>query len=244
MIETAYVRFADNNLPENYNLYASTLGFTKLGIEVVPFYTTEEIVGLKFDETTVLHGFLNDTWKALEQYGIEKPTLPDYPEALSSFYHRKISESTLGEVMEKGEPVFIKPLDHKLFTGFVWSPATAIKAAHISKQEPVFTSEVLDFVSEYRCFILDGEILGVKHYYGDWSVAPDSKVVNACVLSMRYDRGYRTAYSIDFGITADGVTAVVECNDATSLGSYGLHPVYYARMIVARWLEIILKPRY
>lgn len=47
------------------------------------------------------------------------------------------------------------------------------------------------------------------------------------------------AYGIDFGVLADGDTALIELNDGFSLGSYGLDPAVYADLILARWTELM-----
>ena len=46
-------------------------------------------------------------------------------------------------------------------------------------------------------------------------------------------------YALDFGVLADGRTALVEWNDGFSLGSYGLEGGLYTELILARWCELI-----
>ena len=46
------------------------------------------------------------------------------------------------------------------------------------------------------------------------------------------------SYSLDFGVTDDGKTLLVEANDSHSLGNYGLHPFQYARIIASRWAQM------
>jgi len=50
------------------------------------------------------------------------------------------------------------------------------------------------------------------------------------------------AYSIDLGVVNGYPTPIdtlVEVNDGTSLGNYGLDSIYYGEMLVARWFEIV-----
>lgn len=47
-----------------------------------------------------------------------------------------------------------------------------------------------------------------------------------------------SAYSIDIGLTAENETIIVEVNDGYSLGSYGLDPLLYAKLLSARWAEL------
>jgi hypothetical protein len=43
---------------------------------------------------------------------------------------------------------------------------------------------------------------------------------------------------MDWGVTRDERTLLVEVNDAYSLGSYGLDPLVYAPMLADRWFEM------
>ena len=52
-------------------------------------------------------------------------------------------------------------------------------------------------------------------------------------------RNAKAAYGIDFGVLAQGDTALIELNDGFSLGSYGLDQSVYADLIVARWTELM-----
>ena len=56
------------------------------------------------------------------------------------------------------------------------------------------------------------QIIGVGHYNGDPFVHPDPAVVLAAVNDYRAEAP--VAYGIDFGVTADGRTLLVEVNDA------------------------------
>lgn len=45
--------------------------------------------------------------------------------------------------------------------------------------------------------------------------------------------------SLDFGVTNDGRTLLIEMNDGMALGSYGLSDIAYALLLIARWCELI-----
>ena len=51
------------------------------------------------------------------------------------------------------------------------------------------------------------------------------------------------AYGIDIGIDNANNSFVVEVNDATSLGNYGLDSIRYSEMLIARWFELVTAPR-
>jgi len=237
-IHTAYCRY-DGPLPCSINGAAAIQGFNELGIKVVPFYGFGDIEeSVDCGPEALVYGYIGDVHSALKKIGLPMPKPLDYPEELRAFLGRDFREGFLGEIRDTPVPkgVFVKPQEHKVFTGFVYyGNRDRLRIATYPDETPVYYSDVVDFISEYRCFVLDGDLLDVRIYKGDWSVAPNRKVVEAAVRS--YKSGPR-AYAIDFGITSDGKTLLVEANDGFALGSYGLHYVTYARMIEARWEEL------
>ncbi len=54
---------------------------------------------------------------------------------------------------------------------------------------------------------------------------------------MREYRDAPAGYGIDFGVTADRQTLLVEVNDGYALGCYGLQHDLYAQLLSARWSE-------
>ena len=97
-------------------------------------------------------------------------------------------------------------------------------------------SEVVDFVSEYRGYVIKHELKGLKHYNGDFRFFPDVKTIEKAVED--YKSG-PAGYSIDFGVTSDGRTLLIECNDGWSLGNYGLDHSMYTNLLTSRWLELM-----
>ncbi len=80
-----------------------------------------------------------------------------------------------------------------------------------------------------------GEILGVKSYRGDWRVHFDPQVIENAIAA------YHSApagYAADFGVTDKGETLLIGVNDGYSIGSYGLFPADYARLLASRWAQI------
>lgn len=239
MINLAYIRYRGPH-PESINTATAEFGFNELGIETSSFQGFGDITSdVKCGPRALVNGFIGDVHNAMDKMGLPRPPSIDYPPELAGFYCRKIWSGTLDDIQDRGlhPGVFVKPQEQKLFTGFVWQGTRAhrLHLAPYDKTTPVYFSQPCEFVSEYRCFILDGEIVGLKHYKGDWSQAPNRRVVEEAVSQYH---PYR-AYLIDFGVMADGLgTAVVEVNDAFAFGCYGLNPVVYARMLEARWEEL------
>jgi len=108
-----------------------------------------------------------------------------------------------------------------------------LKVAVYPHETPCLVSEVVDFVSEWRCFVKHDQLVGVKHYRGDWDKAPDRKVLDKAV---KLGKGKMPrAHALDLGVTEDGQTLLVEANEGYALGSYGLASLVYARFLEARW---------
>ena len=110
--------------------------------------------------------------------------------------------------------------------------ATLVSLPHVTL---VIVWEYVLFDSEWRVFVVNGEILGLSHYQGDCFVFPDSETIRS---SVRQFRSAPAGYGIDFGVLSDGRTVLVEANDGYSLGSYSLNSVDYTRLLEARWVEL------
>jgi ATP-grasp domain, R2K clade family 2 len=225
----------------NNNVFAAWEGFWLLGCECIPF-TWKQFDNLPITKESIVVGWIRTVRKAFSVLEVCDPPEVSIPPSLAEYAGRRTWESTLGEIrkMDEGEArFFIKPLEgHKLFTGHIRTGAMAdlIATAMCSDETKILCSEVVNFVSEYRGFVLDKKLIGLKHYSGDFRKMIDTSVVEEAIT--KYKDAPR-AHSIDFGLTDDGRTLLVEVNDAFSLGCYGLDRVWYARMIEARWDEIV-----
>jgi hypothetical protein len=183
--------------------------------------------------------------EALRQLEIPLPEPDDYPDCLAAYLHRRIWTDTVRGVIERvyadGEPFFAKPRGRlKRFTGHVFaSPSDLAYLEGASRKTPVLCSSVVEWVSERRVFVLQGEIVGIRLYAGDTAVAPDEKVVAEAVSLWEASGRAHAAYAIDFGVLKSGVTALVELNDGFSIGSYGLDRAVYADFTLARWQELL-----
>ncbi len=225
-----------NGVPMNTNYYTAWLGFKEMGVDVVPYSEPKFVNEIERDDIVV--GGMGMCHKALEKFEVELPHI-NYPGSLSSFLGRRIWFSTINEVNNDVEswPLFVKPVEDKRFTGVaVRRTADLVGCGTSGENAAVICSEIVDFVAEWRCYVRYGEILGVKLYRGDWGASLDSNVVKAAVAAYQ---DAPTGYGIDFGLTADGRTLLVEVNDGYSLGNYGLQHNLYAQLLSARWSELM-----
>lgn len=87
-------------------------------------------------------------------------------------------------------------------------------------------SEVVEILSEYRCFISQDEILGIQFYDGDCTVLPTEKeieLLKEMVIRYTVDKTRPQAYTFDVAIIKDRGLAIIECHPHTSVGLYGLY---------------------
>lgn len=241
-----------NGFPRNDWSVSAYLGFKERQADI---YFYEDIKEVPTQRNIVLVGCIEDTNEFLSRFGLGPKMALNIPKELQElkFLRREIFETDLDYIYNyasedaPGEtnpewPMFIKPAgkSKEFVAGVVRNKAQAeMYFNNLIKSTPILISEVVNFVSEYRCYIVNGEIKGVKHYLGDFFIYPDGNKIREMV------KAYTTApagYSLDVGVLDTGETVLVECNDGWSLGNYGLAPNLYVSLLVARWREMF-KPQ-
>ena len=188
-------------------------------------------------------GTVNFCRAAMAHQGLWEPLVSTYPEALRPFLRRHIWTGKALQVRASEQRFFVKPLDHKVFTGFVWPDGGFDQYQFMSQPDdlPVWCSDVVSFVSEWRYYVCEGVIVGSGRYDDgpDDAPMPDMEVVDAMLNA--YKPEAPAGYSMDVGVLDSGETALVEINDGW--GSLGLYkgscsPRDYLRLLEARWTEI------
>jgi len=233
-----YIRYKED-LPESEMMMSALEGFQYRGTETAPFYGFGDIQDLAdLGPDVGIVGYIGDVWRAMRKMGKPKPEPLDYPDELEPWMGRTVERAVLEDVRNRVNPgIFVKPVNHKVFTGFVMTGSfdDAIKLAPYPPDEPVWLCTAIDFVSEYRVYLIGDEILGAHFYRGDWSVAPSRKEVEAMVTAWK---SKPASCTIDVGVDTEGRTLLVEVNDGYSVGNYGMICTSYARMLEARWQEL------
>jgi hypothetical protein len=200
---------------------------------------------LSLARNTLVVGYVETVLAALQQLGLSAPPTNDYPSALQPYFHRHIWKSTLhwlhNWILEGNNAVLAKPDGRKKrFTGHVFRNVDDLQYIEgASKNTPIWCSDVVKWLSEYRVFVLKGEIIGIQHYFGDPMLSINEQIVSEALLRFEQSGEATAAYALDFGVLADGSTALVEWNDGFSLGSYGLDKKLYTDLLIARWIEWI-----
>lgn len=230
---------AKQGIPGGVNFFNAYQGFCEMGLECVMFNDVDELdTSLRSD---VVVGGLGVVQHALMRFGTEPPHL-DYPSELARYLGRRIWTTSLREVAEMPDswPVFVKPVDEKRFTGVVVRSVGDLRGiGRGAADQEVLCSEPIDLVAEWRCFVRYGSVLDVRPYSGDWHYRYDAAVIDGIV------RDYASApagYAADVGVTRDGRTLLVEVNDGYALGCYGLQHNLYAKLLSARWAELVGVP--
>lgn len=230
-----YIHSYKNGIPHNHNFYSAYEGFREMGFEIIPFCSFEELSESRREDIVI--GYVDTVREKLYQFGIVTPEI-DYPDTIKKYLCRKIWPSTINTINSHPElwPVFVKPVEDKKFTGVVVrSPKDLIGCGTSGTDVDVTCSEILDLRAEWRVFVRYGHILDVRRYKGDWRLHYDPTVIENAISDYT---DAPAGYAIDFGVTAEGKTVLIEVNDGYSLGSYGLISNYYAKLLSARWAEL------
>lgn len=230
-----YIQADQRGMPYNINSYSAMRGFEQMGFETVLFSEPEELE--EVSKTNIIVGGVGRIKTFLEDKGIVIEDI-DYPEELRAFYKRKIWASTVKELLTQKHtpPVFVKPKIGKLFSGFTYfTDRDLIGRVTPSQNVEIYCSEIINIQEEWRCFIRYGKILDIRRYSGDIGLSYDFNLVKHMVE--QYAKA-PNAYALDIGVTDKGDTIIVEVNDGYSLGSYGLDPLLYAKLLSARWAEM------
>lgn len=217
----------------------------RLGMEVVPCLLKQvQRRQLPLDGDSFICGSIDIMHGAMKQMGIAVPVPNDFPKALEPFFHRRIWKSSvkaLASAIELGREVFAKPAGRqKFFNGRVFnSHSDLCFLSGVSRQEPIWCSEIVSWKSEFRIYVIGTEIVAQRHYGGDSAEVPSSSVIAEAIHLYAASGEAPAAFGIDFGVLETGETALVEANDGYSLGAYSLDADIYTQLLLTRWRELL-----
>jgi len=191
--------------------------------------------------------------EAMKVVGIREPYINSYPNISWIPYYRIISKLPVSVVLDLvTDKKFIKPTKVKRFNGFVYDRKIPVMELDdytkeqvkvlltLPDNEEIWLSDVVDFLSEFRYYIDNGEIVGFARYddseeEGDHLI-PDLTVVKnfASKLSKSHP------YVLDFGVLSSGETALVEYNAFYAIGLYpdAITAKKYLELLVKYWDHI------
>jgi hypothetical protein len=181
---------------------------------------------------------------ALAQLGAAVPEPDYYPACLQHHLHRQVARTTAGDVRARllaGETLFAKSHAWKRLTGCVLCPSDVDSLSALPADEPLWVSEPVEFLAEFRAYALGDRVLGVCQYGEgeDVVLTPEQRALIDAALAHLVQACPRAAYVVDWGLLADGRLALVEVGDAWAVGLYaGLAAQAYAECLLARWREM------
>lgn len=189
---------------------------------------------IKIDDALPL-GSIEFSLKIFKEQGINiSEKLNSYPTCLlhKPFFNRMIKSYKLNYIKENPEVVcgkFVKSNFLKIIESRVYDSSEDFlhevteKMVDKYKNLVFYVSDVVDFVSEYRYYIVNNKIVGFARYDDknlDITFVPDIKIVELAVKKMKTTKNSPRGYALDFGVLKNGETELVEFNDGWSLGLY------------------------
>lgn len=249
----AYIQTCKLSDSLSENAQDARYGFLQRGYEIVDF-SADDLYSGKLDyvlqheaDDMVLYGGCGTVREAVRRAGAPDPVNMDLPESLRAFWGRGVTQSTMGEIRHLVStesqllPVHVKPLNaQKLFTGLVVREfKNLIPSASVPAETPVLVQQCVNFLSEWRAYVLRGQIINVGNYRGDPLMFPDRDTMQAGLAAYAECPVF---CAMDWGVTDAGETLLVEVNDGHSLGSYSLRCNEYVTGIIARWRQMLGLP--
>ena len=239
----AFVRQSEGQWVDDW-AFAAYQGFRDLGFDVVPF---DDWHSVRLRPEDVFVGYVEDTVAILEHYGFEVPKPMLIPRELKTFVGgRRVWAEKLVNFRATAEvPVFVKSAEKHKDDEFLSGVLTAQSSIDTfnSTADPemmVMASEYIEMVSEYRCFVHGGKIVGIKHYSGDMFVFPNITTIR--LIEYAISDIPLASFTVDIAVADKNdmtvETVVVECNDAWSVANYGLDSKTYAKFLRDRWYQI------
>lgn len=209
-----------------------------------------DLEGLKHQAVTeplpLVVGSVEFVREALGHFGIVEPDPMDYDNRIKDLLNRHIELMSVGRALSRVVRFFVKPCKGRAFTGFIRDPLDEYEYSHDFEQfnkflalpgdEKVWVSEVVNFVAEWRVYVLKGKVLAVCRYdANEEEFEPCQQFIQECVS--RFDG---ETLAIDVGLDDYGQFSIVEINDAWAIGFYkGISERDYFSFLLARWEEIL-----
>lgn len=151
---------------------------------------------------------------------------PTYPDCFKSFYKRKIEKQSIDTFLNSTDKKFIKPVNNdKLFDSFICNPKNEYDIQYLNKNKKsneIYVCEIVNFVNEYRLFILNNKLYGIQEsslyilpYNVIQSKEPSIEFINDILKHNIYPNCI-----IDVGMLLNNEFCIVEVNPPFSLSSY------------------------
>lgn len=250
---SAFIPAKDGNV-SGLASYAAYIGLSRLKYEVWP-YTAEELESgsLSLNKTSILYGTPTQVHLALKQVGAVYPRFDTFPYALRRFMDREPQDTkllTLRAEAQKPEwrPCWAQPNTyHPVLRG------TAVKAyADLIPYEGLLDEldlcrfPLIEWVSRWRLFFLDKEVVYTQYISGSPLALPNPVFLKKLVVSAKNNMP-QAAYALDVGVAhfaerpeeIRNPTCFIEAHEIYSLDPGMLGPKLFAKMLRARWTQMV-----
>lgn len=242
----AFVKVRNGQFPD-VNYYLAWKGCNDIGYEVIKFEENEQDTIEVYNDTPVFAGVGGCRRIIKRVFGWDYVGINPYPNELMPYMHRKVERKKWTDARQDALEghLFIKPVIQKQFIGTVLNTLLdTIRTGKLDESHEVYVCEPVKFVSEFRIYVHEHEIVGIKHYFSEdddgYQFVPPHETLKEMINA--YKPSAPIAYGMDVGmiLQSDGkyIPALVEINDGICLGNYGLDPIHYAEMLSSRWMEL------
>ena len=147
---------------------------------------------------------------------------------------RRVTLTTAAEARRLPGPAFLKPPNRKTFPARVYAGGSELP--EMPDDDPILTSEPVEWVAEIRFFVRDRRVHAWSPYWlngalarddDEWVIEPDLAtatrgLVDRLLADLRIE--LPAALVIDAGVIRGVGPAVVEANEASGAGIYGCDP--------------------
>jgi hypothetical protein len=157
-----------------------------------------------------------------------------------TFLQRTVEFGRFGDLHRLKAPTFVKPADplNKAFDAGIYTEGHAIRAPKgMPADTPVLLSEPVEWLAEYRCFVLVGKVVASSPYLsfgrpvwrpfgqGGEKAVESTKVLSFCDRLLAHaGASCPPAFVVDIGLIEDRGWAVVEFNPVWCAGLLGANP--------------------
>ena len=174
-----------------------------------------------------------------------EPPLDWLPKIPKQWRGRNVRLTTLADARTVPERAFIKPADEKCFDARVYAKGGELPSpGPLPEDLPVLVQEVVPWIVEYRCFVLDRKVTTASAYWRHGALAKSEDgawiehehelrdAIGFCEPFLSDPAvAVPDAVVVDVGIIENYGWAVVECNAAWASGTYGCDPTQVLRVL-------------
>lgn len=222
-------------IPVNFDSACAMYG----AIENEQKYELIDINDVRFNtdvfKTNLAIGTVEFMQKVFKSLGISEVKLPKNS-------NRKSEIMTLEEALclvSKNESRFIKPVQTKLFDGFVLDKCkySCLKGIPLETKIYAYQPFEEEIDTEWRIYVHNHKIVGAGNYSGCFQLLPNFTKTEMVINENKTT--FPIAYTIDVAVLRSGKFVVIEFNDMWAIGNYGLDNGVYLKMLKDRYFEIV-----